>query len=80
MAETVKRHKIQRVAKLIQSALIDKIDQKPKLGLKVSSDQTSENSETQVKLDKLAELTYLPPNYALFRSVTLKKVFSSVCS
>lgn len=35
MAETVKRHKIQRVPELIQSALIDKIDQKPKLGLKI---------------------------------------------
>ena len=35
MAETVKRHKIQRVAELIQSALIDKIDQKSKLGLKI---------------------------------------------
>ena len=35
MTETVKRHKIQRVAELVQSALIDKIHQKPKLGLKV---------------------------------------------
>ena len=35
MAEKVKRHKIQRVPELIQSALLDKIDQKPKLGLKI---------------------------------------------
>ena len=35
MAETVKWHKIQRVAELVQSALIDKIHQKPKLGQNV---------------------------------------------
>ena len=35
MAETVKRHKIQRVAELIQSGLLDKIDKKPQLGLKI---------------------------------------------
>ena len=46
MAETVKWHKIQRVAELVQSALIDKIHQKPKLGQNV-------NATKQMKTVKL---------------------------
>ena len=46
MAETVKWHKIQRVAELVQSALLDKIHQKPKLGQNV-------NATKQMKTVKL---------------------------
>ena len=46
MAETVKWHKIQRVAELVQSALLNKIHQKPKLGQNV-------NATKQMKTVKL---------------------------
>ena len=46
MAETVKWHKIQRVTELVQSALLDKIHQKPKLGQNV-------NATKQMKTVKL---------------------------
>ena len=52
-AEAVKLHK---VAELAQLAHMDKIRQKAKLGKMVLSHQTSENSETRKKMDKLAEL------------------------
>ena len=52
----VQLHKMQKVAELAQLAHMDKIRQKATLGKMVLSHQTSENSETRKKMDKLAEL------------------------
>ena len=46
-AETVKRHGMQKVARLVSLAHMNKIHQRAKLGRMVFSDQRSENGETQ---------------------------------
>ena len=71
---------MQKVSKLAQLAQMDKIHQQAKLGQMIFSDQTSEKSETQKILDKLAELTHFPLNYALVSCVPSKKFCLPVCS
>ena len=70
---------MQKVSKLAQLAQMDKIHQQAKLGQMILVIKQAKKNETQKILDKLAELTHFPLNYALVSCVPSKS-FVCLCA
>ena len=74
-AETVQRHKMDEVSELVQSPHIDKIHQEAKFA-QISLVLKQAKRVKKKPLKKLAKLTFLLVNYALFSCAASNKFFA----